>query len=194
VAITSDGYDKWEGQTQEIKPGAQGALKADLNKTAAVAIKPPPHHGGETAERPGKIARILFWTSAVVTVGGAVAFSVTGSQVRSIEKEQDTAIANWKNNSPIPYPSTLTFPNDACKESAKDGNAKLTDICNRGKSMATMTNVLIGGTAAFAVATLFFAYKGYISPGEASPEKDSGVSVLPAVGPQGAGVTATIQF
>ena len=132
ITITSDGFQKWDGQA-DIKAGTSGKLDAKLDK---VIVAPPPHHEVEVASRPGKAARILFWTSAVLTAGGVVAFSITGSQVRSIEKEQDAAIAAWPDGG---YQANGTqFPNDACAEASHDQYTKLIRICDRGKSEATV--------------------------------------------------------
>jgi hypothetical protein len=59
-------------------------------------------------------------------------FTVMGLNVRSIEKEKD------------------------------DGNQDLIDICDRGRNMAAVTNVLIGATA---VATAIFYWRGDLAEG-----------------------------
>ena len=123
-------------------------------------IPPAPAQPEPARERPGGTARVLFWTSLVATGAGVAAFTITGLQVRSIEKEQDAAIAEWGDT----YKANgVQFPNDACAEARHDSFAKLVDICDRGQNMATVTNVLIGVTAAAAVATAFFYWRGYLA-------------------------------
>jgi hypothetical protein len=99
-------------------------------------VAPPLEDPPQTA-RGGQAARVLFWTSLVATGAGVAAFTVTGLKVRSIEKEQESAIARFDYMA-----NGVQFPNDACREAANDGNQDLVDICDRGRNMAT----LIGGT------------------------------------------------
>jgi hypothetical protein len=137
---------------------------------------------------------VLFWTSLVLTGAGAAGFTITGLQVKSIEKEQTAAIQMWN-------PQNPKFPNDACAEARADNYAPVADICDRGDRMAMITNVLIGVTAVAAVATVYFLWKGYISP---PPAKEKGVAkrrapernivVAPQVNKHGGGIGAIIEF
>jgi hypothetical protein len=152
---------------------------------------PAPDELEPTGEAPGKTARVLFWTSLVTTGVGVAAFTITGLQVRSIEKEQDDALAKFNFAA-----NGVQHPNDACAEAASDGFAELQDICDRGKRMATITNVLIGVSAAAAVATAIFYWRGYLIPSHASERtaRRSKLMIGPELYPTGAGLGAVMQF
>jgi hypothetical protein len=182
-----------------IREGEPARATVTLEEARA-GVSPPldpiPAEAPE-AEAPGKTARVLFWTSLVATGAGVAAFTITGLQVRSIEDEQDAALAmfDYQKNG-------VEFPDDACAEAESDGYAALTSICDRGRRMATITNVLIGVTAAAAVATAIFYWKGYLAPGGGSSEqaalrkkkKASKMVWAPEIYQSGAGLGAVIQF
>lgn len=195
LAVDSPGYQRTE-VTVEIRDGQ--AARAAITLEPAVAPPPlaPPVEQPVAHERGGGTARVLFWTSLVATGAGITAFTITGLKVRSIEKEQDDAIAKFDYSK-----NGVQFPNDACAEAKNDGNPKLVDICDRGKSMATITNVLIGVTAVTAVATAIFYWRGYLAedakPREAQARgKPPGrrLVVSPEIYQGGGGVGAVIQF
>src|SRR5262249_23544136 len=162
-----------------------------LEPLAGAPLLPPP--SPEPRERPGKTARVLFWTSLVATGAGVAAFTITGLQVRSIEKEQDQAIAEWGDGFKA---NGVQQPNDACAEARSDGYKKLIDICDRGSNMATVTNVLIGATAVAAVATAFFYWRGYLATSESDTPRTAKLTpvVAPTVYRSGAGLSTVIQF
>ncbi len=174
VAIDAPGYQRKSGKAM-LHAGSVTPFQVDLEpeKKAPetnIAILPPPTGPLEPPPpqaRPGHTARVLFWTSLVLTAGGVAAFTVTGLQVKSIEDEESTAIKAWGTG----YATNgVMYPNDACAEAKADNYAPLTDICNRGSHMATVTNVLIGATAVTALASAYFLWKGYLS--SPSPTKD----------------------
>jgi hypothetical protein len=199
VAVDSPGYERYEHGSVDVKPGATTRLSVELVKAVGkpVVTAPIPTAPAPEAERPGGTARVLFWTSLVATGAGVAAFTITGLKVRSIEDEQDQAIKEWgdgfKSNG-------VQFPGDACAEARNDHFQKLVDICDRGKSMATVTNVLIGVTAAAAVATAFFAWKGYLSSGSSGErvarrkDRPPRIVVSPELYSNGGGVGAVVQF
>ena len=148
------------------------------------------------------MARILFWTSLVVTAGGVAAFTITGLQVKQLEDDQQKEIDRWGYDR-----DTAMFPDDACREARRPevNYAPLSKICDDGEQMAMLTNVFLGVTAVAALATGWFYYKGYIAPGNAKTERASATSskarkkprnltVLPTLTPDGAGFTTVIQF
>jgi hypothetical protein len=94
---------------------------------------------------------------------------------------------------------------DACdKAPGLEGTEDVVKACDKGKTWALATNVLIGTTVVGAVATVLFYYKGYVEPrsanegGSASvrPRKKSSpvVSVTPAVSPTTLGAGVRIDF
>jgi hypothetical protein len=198
IAVESPGYEKYEQTNVNVKPGVTTKISVELVK--AVGKVPPytpmPLAPIEQAERPGGTARVLFWTTLVATGAGVAAFTITGLKVKSIEDEQDQAIKDWGDGFKA---NGVQFPGNACEEARNDGYQKLVDICDRGKSMATVTNVLIGVTAAAAVATAFFAWKGYLSSGSgnervASRKLQPRVVFSPEIYRNGGGVGAVVQF
>jgi hypothetical protein len=207
LAIDAPGYDRVDTRA-DVKGGVVSHIKVELNKKLDTTVKNVPGDkkddnkvpagGEETEERPGKAARVLFWTSLVLTAGGVAAFTITGLQVKSIENEQDQAIADWGNG--YKTSGVVQFPNDACAEARAVAYQKLIDICDRGQNMATVTNVLIGVTAVAAITTGYFLWKGYISPRSSSHEsakRKSGPTnlvVAPAFSKDGAGIGAIMQF
>ena len=190
LEVESPGRKRWENSI-DLQRGTTEVTIALEPTTAAAPLVPPPT--AETQERPGKTARVLFWTSLVATGAGVAAFTITGLQVRSIEKEQDQAITEWGTS----YKANgVQFPGDACAEARHDGFAKLVDICDRGQNMATVTNVLIGVTAAAAVATAIFYWRGYLSTSDTEVPRQAKLQpiITPEVYKNGAGFGAVIQF
>ena len=196
VAVTSPGYETYE-QKVDVKPGASTRMSVELvkEKTTRPAPAAAIPNGQPVADRPGGTARVLFWTSLVATGAGVAAFTITALKVKSIEREQDQAITEWGNGF---RSNGVQFPGDACAEARNDGFQKLVDICDRGKSMATVTNVLIGVTAAAAVATAFFGWKGYLSSSDgervAVRKRPPRVVFSPEIYRSGGGVGALVQF
>lgn len=193
ITIEADGFEKSEQQAT-LTPGETTAVNFELARAGTIRGG----GGGGDDDRPGGTSRVLFWTSLVVTGAGVAAFTVTGLRVRSLEDDQEAAIAEWgdayKDNG-------VQHQGDACAEAKNDGYAKLTTICDDGEQMALLTNVFIGVTAVAAIATGYFYYKGYVAPGGGSREsaarrskKSRNITVMPSVTPDGAGIGAIIQF
>lgn len=208
LVIEAAGFRRYEGQV-ELKMATRSELKVTMEPLPVPVIEPPKpvvHPPAPspapiveqqvTPSRPGGTARILFWTSLVATGAGVAAFTITGLQVRSVENEQDRAIAEWGDG----YKANgVQFPRDACAEARNDGYGKLVDICDRGERNATLTNVFIGVTAAAAVATALFYWQGYLSTSSSSTEhaaapKSHGIVFTPELSPHGAGLGAAVQF
>jgi hypothetical protein len=218
IAVEAPDRARQEGKA-ELKGGSAIHMRVDLEPKIDTTVKKLPTPGPgtgeerqpapltppqppETEERPGGTARILFWTSLVVTAGGVAAFTITGLQVKSIETEQDDAIKAW-NGRWRTDPTHAPFPNDACAEAASENYQPVIDICDRGKSMALLTNVFIGVTAVAAASTAFFYWKGYIQPKSASRETarkrrsappPTNVVIAPELYRHGGGIGAVISF
>jgi hypothetical protein len=74
------------------------------------------------------------------------------------------------------------------------GATELIDTCDKGRSKALLTNILIGTSVATALAASYFYYKGYVQPKSATNKERSAVTVTPAVGPNIVGAGLEIQF
>src|SRR5215468_6511813 len=117
LEVEAPGMKRWANPI-DVQPHGRTDVNVTLEPVVAtVPLVPPPPQPEPARERPGGTARVLFWTSLVATGAGVAAFTITGLQVRSIEKEQDAAIAEWgdayKTNG-------VQFPNDACAEARHD--------------------------------------------------------------------------
>jgi hypothetical protein len=108
----------------------------------------------------------------------------------------------------------ITLTGDACAAAeARAGNNatvnELTDVCNEGKDLATVTNVLLGVMLGTAALSGYFYYKAYIdeeAPAEPTPELDDEDFVsrpvepavrwrlTPAAGPDGASLGFQLEF
>ncbi|RMH40921.1 MAG: PEGA domain-containing protein [Deltaproteobacteria bacterium] len=188
LAVESDGFDRYESQIT-ISPGEVLDVTVHLE---------PATRGGP--ERPGKVSRVLFWTSVVATGASVAAFTITGTQVRSLEDDKqeqfERLVANGADVSNAPRDSNGDFT-DVCAIAENNrgvaGAQDLIDTCEKGRNRALLTNVLIGTSVATALAATYFYYKGYIEPGGADSREAGAVTVTPAVGPGvvGAGVEIT---
>jgi len=204
IEITVPGYQKWSGSI-EVEAGTRAKLDAELTATGGGGPRPigpdRPH------KRPGGIYRVLFWSSLVGTAAGAAGFTITGLQVRSAEDDKEKAILASQSD---PDPGKrITTTGDACSEAEMKGVTAVSDVCDTGRSKARLTNILIGATAVFGLASAFFYYKGYIAApsAESSSGRSASRSKRPKsrdprfrFGPElygagsGAGLAAEIEF
>jgi hypothetical protein len=198
IAIEAEGFERWVGQA-EVKAGQVHRMDVTLTAVGG-AFMPPPRRKRDTADRPEDTYKVLAWTSAVVTAGGITAFAITGVKVWNLEDEKREAIqSSWGNADP-----NERIGEGGCAEAADKGYKPVDDLCRRGKQMATLTNVLIGVSATMALATGYFAYKGYGGTAESSrpsstragsrQKAPTRVLVTPEIYPTGGGVGAIIQF
>ncbi len=214
VQVKAKGYQNWEQQVT-IAAGQQRTLDVELKSLQpAVADMPgtPPEVAPPSEEEgtPNLGWKVAFWGSAAATVGLAIGMGVTGSQVLSAEKDKEELITEYrqKHNMREALPPSH---GDVCSDPKNaPGGSKLTDdevrdlqgICDRGKSKALVTNVLIGVTVATAALTGFLYYKAYASGSqEAAAVDDSQVEVekvswtlTPSAGLGGAGVGFELTF
>jgi len=171
VEIDVPGYRKWTG-TIEVEAGVKSKLDAELTPTSGGGSRPI--GPDRSRKRPGGIYRILFWSSLVGTAASAAGFTITGLQVRSAEDDKESIIKATQTDAD---PSNdITTTGDACDEAKTKMNQELLDVCDTGRSKARLTNILIGATAVFGLASAFFYYKGYIAA--PSGESSSGSSAL----------------
>lgn len=203
VRIESPGHEPFESEVV-VTSGESSTVNATLTARAVGGTA----GGGSKKDKvksPGSTARVLFWTSLVVTGLGATAVTVTGLQVRgSLKEDQEKAVRDWQNAN-----GTELDQGNACSDAAgrpdSDTLAKaVVDACDAGKSRATLTNVFLGATVASALAAGYFYWKGYVkakkgSSGEKMTRKSRSkrkrnVVVTPHVGPNHLGAGVAIEF
>ena len=189
-----------------IEPGktAKAVLELEVPGVDGVGSEDRAGGGGSiTVEgRPGGTSRALFWTTAVLTAAGGVGVTISGLSVSGIEDEKVNAIKA------LPMGVTLN-PADACVDARSrtgtDGDAvqSVVDICARGESRASLTNVLAGVTVATGLAAAYFYYKGYIQADSTSERRSAArrrtprtptVQIIPAVEPTYVGAGVKIEF
>lgn len=202
ISVESPGYRRWDGLA-EVKAGKVQRITVTLEPEAEGGGGPEIVGPADEEPTSKKTYRTLAWTSAVITAGGITAFTITGLKVWSLEDEKLSEIRkSWDNPEEN---RRITSVEDACSEAAQDGYAPVNDVCRKGKDMAMWTNILLGASATMAIATGYFAYKGYFADDkEAQPAPGSSaarrrkpkrtVLVAPTFYPEGAGVGAVIQF
>jgi hypothetical protein len=208
LGVEADGHVRYDARIT-VSGGQdtthQAELEANALRGGAPSGEPREVQGTvSTADRPGGGSRALFWTSLVLTAGSATAMTVTGLQVRgSLLDDKNAAIRDWQERNDAM--ADELSGSDACdKAPGLDGTEDVVKACDKGKTWALATNVLIGTTVVGAVATVLFYYKGYVEPrsanegGSASvrPRKKSSpvVSVTPAVSPTTLGAGVRIDF
>jgi hypothetical protein len=149
--------------------------------------------------RPGGTARILFWTTAVTTAGGAAGFTLFGLQMRDQENAKSDAILAYQQASGM----QLSEANACTDAEGKAGAEAVVDACDKGKSAALVANVSLGVGIASALAAGYFYYKGYVVPGKSKDVETAGrdrktskpvVEVSPVVSPGYAGAGVKIEF
>ncbi len=204
IVIRKDGYHPWD-RSVTIKGGQVLEVTADLRE---IGKGPTPDPGeGDGKPSSGRLGwKIAFWTSAALTVGMATGMGVSGAQVLGVESDKDDFIHAYRtkmNNNNL-----LTDDQDVCEQSVTgaDNQSALADICDRGSSKATMTNVFLGLTLAAAAASGFFYYKAYMGQetpaeepkegGDAAKPAEASVRWMlsPTAGPSGAGLGFQMSF
>ncbi|MFH0900658.1 MAG: hypothetical protein V2A73_08525, partial [Pseudomonadota bacterium] len=213
VLVAAPGFQSWEG-TVSVRAGQQSdldvPLKPDLEKQRDASTREPASRLGQELERnlratdadkrrrSAPLFRTLAWTSAVATAGGIASFTITGLRVRKLEEDKIARIRqSWANQE---EDQRITSVADGCAEAEIDGYAPVRDVCREGKQMATLTNVLIGVSTALAVATGYFAFKGFLASEESPRGEKNGssstprITVTPLLLPSGTGLGTTIQF
>lgn len=175
-----------------IEAGHTAELMVNL---APLDIKSPSGDTGDT-DRPGGTSRILFWTTAAITVGSAVGYTVAWRKVRGLEDETEDAIEAHQTMSGMQLDQT-----DPCGD--PNAPASVTDLCSEGKLMSNLTYIfgIAGGVSA--VAAGYFYYKGYIAAGKSKNVETAGrnrksstptVQITPVVSPNYAGAGVKIEF
>ncbi len=201
LAIDADGRDRWR-QEIVVAAGETSNVTAELVTTTSLLL--PSRKDVAEPPAPGRNARILFWSTAVVAAGGLTAFTVTGLKVWGQEEDLRSAVVASRESSDATMAIQAGDTDDACEEArTMDHNLAVAAICGDGESLALMTNVFVGVTAVAAAAAGYFYYTGFVVPGR-EPRRDvvgrrarpaaPTVVIAPQLYPSGAGIGALIQF
>lgn len=217
VQVKAKGYRNWEEQVT-LEAGEEKVLEVALQPLALATVDEP---GAVTSTDPvlpptqegsGTLGwKVAFWTSTAATVGLAIGMGITGAQVLSAEQDKEDLIGNYRQDHgrrdalPPSHEDVCTDPKSAPGgDLLSDGEVtELQDICDRGKSKALVTNVLIGATVAMAVVAGVMYYKAYVSssdseaPADETEQADGDQvtwSLTPRAGPDGAGVGVQLRF
>ncbi|MBN2724109.1 MAG: hypothetical protein JXR95_08580 [Deltaproteobacteria bacterium] len=156
----------------------------DAAKTTDLVKKPDDE---KPVDSPTNYWKYAFYGTAGTAVVLLAASAYTGLQVWSYEDDKDAEI---KKNPDLYYGQS-----DVCKVAQGD----MVDICDNGKNMATMTNVLMFSGIAVGVASTYFLYKGFLSSSSEAKgtlgEGDSGkVTLIPYIAPGGGGISLGTRF
>jgi len=224
VQVSKPGYLSWS-QSVVVSPGETAYVDAQLEATLVVPpaatqpAPPPPLLPGPSRRTGWKAA---FWTSAAVTVSLGAGIVGTGMTVLNQQKDKEAAV---KEATPTfsqyvaaqvamqPEPAReaklkalqAQFHDDVCQVARDAGAATVVQTCDSGEKWATATNILVGLTAAAALATGFFYYKAYLQKDPEEPPATETVTrrrdqprvewmVAPSVGPKGGGLGLHLQF
>lgn len=189
IKIEKEGYKPWSR-----KVAIEGGRTVDVMATLILLGSDTPGDGvtldvaQDIPEPDGgggiNLWKVAFWSGAAATVGMAVGMGVSGAEVLQAQNE----IENYRKAAPSNV--------DVCENTVLQD---LKDICEKGASNATQTNVFLGLTLAAAVASGFFYYKAYIAEEEPTPGSEEGTEtarqekkskvqwvVAPAASPDGA--------
>ncbi len=204
VAIEAAGHARFEASV-EVGPGKTAQLDARL-QTAAVGENGDgvTSGDGDGGGKPGGTSRALFWVAAGVTAVSTVGFTITGLQVRDIERNQIPAI-----DGEFPSEGFNVDADDPCVELADfrgdptSGTRELQDLCDKGDQMSLVTNVLIGVAVAGGLAAGYFYYSGYMQDdgddGEVARRQkkkpsNATVKLTPTITPDYVGAGVKIEF
>lgn len=219
VAIEAEGHERYE-TTVEIAAGETVELDAQLQSAAVAQPDAPPGGGdGEEAGRPGGTARVLFWTTAAVTVASTAGFTISALQVRSAQADKDDLVAALE-----PYgemyqslktaiPNCDTIPSAAALSGHVSDEMDRADVegyvndyrtaCEKGQSASLRTFILGPLAVAGALAAGYFYYQGYLATDAGSgSERAAGksgrqaptVQITPTITPDYFGAGVRIEF
>ena len=191
VRVESDGNSAF---TSEVT--IEAGHTAELTVNLAPMDSKGPIDKGET--RPGGTERMLFWTTAVLTAGGAAGFTIFGLKMQTAEKDKEDAILAYQ-MSGMP----LNEGNACADAEGRAGAEAVVDACDSGGRAALIANISLGVGIASAVAAGYFYYKGYMAPGKSKSTETAGrggklrkpvVEISPIVSPGYAGAGVKIEF
>jgi hypothetical protein len=210
VAIDASGFRRYS-RNITVASGRSSMLDITLTGDSAAA----------SAARPGGVYRALAWAGGAVTLGSAGALTYFGLRKIDQEDKKDAAVREVQGLPPddprrVEYTQVIGDPDDETENvcipaRAYDGTSEdiraIAGYCENGLDSAKLVNyVFIPATIAAGLATSFFIYKGYISPGSSPSHERTGttsrrkkrsgpiVTVQPIIGPDGAAGSVRIEF
>ncbi|MEK6607964.1 MAG: PEGA domain-containing protein [Myxococcota bacterium] len=161
VEVRLDGYELW-AETVRVAP--RETVEVDVT---LVPLKPDVEarlaQGGDTT--PGSGWRTALWIGlgATAVAGGAAVWA--GLSLRGIEDDRQAAILASREGGDPDAQGYIEASegDDACAEAEDEAASDVVRACDRGRSRALLTNVLVGVTAAGAAATGFCFWNGWIA-------------------------------
>ena len=163
IRLTLEGYRPFE-KVVEVNSGAPGELRVQLvpegvpSPLITAGLPPPPARGHARAWR------IASWVSLGVAVAAGTAAVVTGLKTRSLEDDKNDKVAVSRFRAAPADPAYISAgpDDDACAEADREGNMDVSELCDRGRRMATITNVLLGTAGAAALMWGVSFHMGYL--------------------------------
>jgi len=194
LEIKAEGFQPYS-ETISVEGGKKSTVHANLtSKATPIIVK---KGGTQTQGKPGGMSRMLFWTTGTIAVLAGVGATVTGLQViGSLKDDKEEEIRKLRAATGIELDT-----NNACADAEARGSVAqgVIDVCNTGKSRATLSNVLTGIGIASAAAAVFFYIRGYGSSGgsrESATQvgKTRHIRITPTVGAGHVGGTISLEF
>lgn len=186
LQLRREGYRTWVKRVS-VQQGQALALRAALeliDKGPGVTpVVPPPVVKKTRSKRTGW--KVAFYVALGATVGFGTGLTISGLRFLDLQNQKDK------------IGGSCTGATDS----------ELKAVCEDGPRSAILTNVMIGGTIASALAAGFFLYKAYLqadrveetdvveAPRPIVPQKaETRWSLSPTVGPEGAGLGFSLDF
>jgi len=210
VTVRKDGYRTW---TQPVAVQASETTLVDVTlEEEEGKVEPPPPATQPVvtpAAPPSKTGwKVVFWTSAALTVGLAVGAIATGAQVLNGRGElEDAANDYYKNATPpagVDKSWVVGTDKDLCSnpKDTSDAARGIKDVCDSKQNMALITNVLWGVAGAMAVVSGVLYWKAYVAkdaPASETRPKPSEArkiqwNLTSGVGPTGGSVGLNLRF
>jgi hypothetical protein len=200
VSVEKSGYTTTK---QEFTLAAGQSLPLTLDLSPVSVEVPRPAHGAtvgggepppEESEGHNTMSKVGFVVAVVGTLGAAAAAIKYGLDVRDINKQLDQYRTH-----------TCTLSNGTTTQCTSNGQpanfsqAQVNDKSNKidqGNRAETLQWVFIGVSGAFAVASGYFLYKGFLSgdSGSTSSASNHGLRLFPTASASAAGVIAEFDF
>jgi len=162
IRLAQEGYVAYD-QAVQVTGGERNDLRVVLRPEEALR----PREGSETAPAPPasrRAWRIASWISLGLAVASGTAALVAGFKTQSLEDDKQKEIAASRIGRGETDPGYVNAgpDDDACAEADREGVDALASVCDRGRRMATITNILFGTAGAAALAWGASFHMGYL--------------------------------
>jgi hypothetical protein len=204
VTVRKEGYRTW---TQPVAVQASETTLVDVTlEEAEGKVEPPPPATQPIvtpAAPPSKTGwKVVFWTSAALTVGLAVGAIATGAQVLNGRGDLENA-ANKYYKAEVEATHWVVGTNvDLCSDPRNKDADGIRSVCDDNQSKALITNILWGVAGAMAVVSGVLYWKAYVAkdaPAAETKPKPAEArkiqwNVTSAVGATGGSVGLNLRF